>query len=71
MPHGIFVGEEDLLRAFQRNPDLHTYSKEQLRQGIIALNFMGAGIYEYVVTKDSLFYPYLKAEGRKDVYVIG
>ncbi len=67
---GIFVSEEDLKRVFHTNEELHRYSRERLASGIVELNFMGAGVYEYVATRDSMFHPYLLAEGKRDVYLI-
>lgn len=63
---GFFVGEEDMRRIVQSERLLEKYSQEQLAQGVHCLDFMGAGVYEYVVTKESVFHPYFEREGRRE-----
>jgi len=63
---GFFVGEEDIRCMVQRERLPEKYSREQLAQGLECLDFCGAGVYEFIVTRESVFYPYFQAEGRKE-----
>lgn len=65
---GIPAAEDDLARVFYAEKNLHTLSAKQLAQGIADLR---VGSYPYFVSKNSLFYPYLRAEGKKHVYLLG
>ena len=67
---GFFVSEEELKQVFESNLHLADLSREELGKGVVELNFMGLGIYEYLITKASVFSPYFEAEGRKEIYMI-
>ena len=67
---GFFVGEEDLKRIYDSNGSLRRLPRPELEKGVVSFNFMGAGIYDYLVTKESVFYAYLEKEGWKEVYVL-
>jgi hypothetical protein len=66
---GFFVSEDELKRVFESNRNLAELSRDELVTGVVGLNFMGAGVYEYLVTKESVFYPYFEVEGRKEIYM--
>lgn len=67
---GFFVGPEDLRRIYRANhEELRKYTREQIEAGIIELRFLGV-LPEYVVQKESVFYPYLQREGRSAMVVI-
>lgn len=67
---GFFVGPDDIRRVVQSKRLLERYSEAELAQGVHCLDFMGAGVYEYVVTKESVFHPYFKKEGRQEAYFL-
>lgn len=66
----LFVSREDLTRVFYANEALHKYTLEQLAKDIDEFRFMGAGEPEHFVGRESVFYPYLVAEEKKELYVI-
>jgi hypothetical protein len=70
MQSGFFVGEDDLKRVYESNEPPRKFLRPELEKGVVSFNFMGAGVFDYLVTKESVFYPYLEKEGRKEVYVL-
>ena len=63
---GIPASESDLTRIFHRHADLYHYSHRELAHGITEHYIEN---YPYLVTPESLFYSYLRAEGKRDVYL--
>jgi len=51
---GFFVSEAELKRIFDSNRHLSELSRAELVAGVVELNFRGAKIYEYLISKESL-----------------
>lgn len=65
--HGIPVSESDIVRVFYRYRQLHPLSVPELTRGIAE---RPVGGFPYLVTVDSVFYPYFKALGKKEIYFL-
>jgi len=70
---GILASYGDLQRVYEDNRELHKFSKADLNRDLSVLHFLGIDSLktnEYVVGRDSPFYPYLKKEGKHEVEII-